>query len=678
MCNVRAKPCNDNPCEGRGECHEKGDSFHCRCHAWWEGPKCERRMSVPFKPLSERMLQEPFWLGLITVTAVLGVIGLFWCAKRHFPEKLEKLLAEEADRNRSGGIYPSRGSSLRDQLTAGAGASHSLAASMAGGSSGTGGGRGDVGGGPGGSGGGGGSREGTGPQPPRSLFGRLGTPSPRKKRNNSTPTRQRSAVDAAEKKQILQQLVSGSSMDGEPLLLDSLGDAHHHHNNNNNKMSSSRTSSRKASREEDAGTCETSFSIGMSSHGGDVVVNRRPTRLHNLLRYCDQDAEDGAATSDDSSHLTPATSSSGAPDSPPLPRSATTTPTPGSTPGSSTIEVTVLDPLSACQQRSCGAVILLEVPSSGSRNLSPIREVPTPRPTPLPTPLPTPIPSPIMPRSPDATPSPATSPMLLSTESSSAVTTTSPCPSPTPSPSPCSLSPCVAPSPNTLVIPELRVEQPSPTRSPPSWSFHPGSPPPQRSLGGRPQDVDSHMLPFITVTCSTSEADSDVDVGHQSSSDAGIPGMCYLSPFSMCSRADRIASESNLSSSGYSSMASPGPSRCGSSNPLSMSASEVEVFQAEPEEGCPGSGAVLPGLPRAGLGLGQRLLRSPGSPGVAQPPPTRRASEGTAVDAIFYPTLRRPMRGRSDSETLSDDALMESQDEGFATDTRQSLGTLQP
>lgn len=99
---MRAKPCNDNPCEGRGECHEKGDTFHCRCHAWWEGPKCERRMTVPFKPLSERMLQEPFWLGLITVTAVLGVIGLFWCAKRHFPEKLEKLLAEEADRNRSG------------------------------------------------------------------------------------------------------------------------------------------------------------------------------------------------------------------------------------------------------------------------------------------------------------------------------------------------------------------------------------------------------------------------------------------------------------------------------------------------------------------------------------------------------------------------------------------------
>lgn len=48
------------------------------------------------------MLQEPFWLGLITVTVVLGVIGIIWCAKRHFPEKLEKLLAEEADRNRGG------------------------------------------------------------------------------------------------------------------------------------------------------------------------------------------------------------------------------------------------------------------------------------------------------------------------------------------------------------------------------------------------------------------------------------------------------------------------------------------------------------------------------------------------------------------------------------------------
>lgn len=75
-----------------------------RCHAWWEGPRCERRMhNIPFKPLSERMFHEPFWLGLMTVFVVMAVIGLVWCAKRHFPEKIEKLLAEENERNRSTG-----------------------------------------------------------------------------------------------------------------------------------------------------------------------------------------------------------------------------------------------------------------------------------------------------------------------------------------------------------------------------------------------------------------------------------------------------------------------------------------------------------------------------------------------------------------------------------------------
>ena len=52
----------------------------------------------------------------------------------------------------------------------------------------------------------------------------------------------------------------------------------------------------------------------------------------------------------------------------------------------------------------------------------------------------------------------------------------------------------------------------------------------------------------------------------------------FLSPFlsvvpsSSCT--SRATSESNLSSSGYSSMASPSPSMCGSSNPLCISESE--------------------------------------------------------------------------------------------------------
>ncbi|GLG96840.1 Uncharacterized protein GBIM_03733, partial [Gryllus bimaculatus] len=99
----------------------------------------------------------------------------------------------------------------------------------------------------------------------------------------------------------------------------------------------------------------------------------------------------------------------------------------------------------------------------------------------------------------------------------------------------------------------------------------------------KPNSLDLPCAPpLITVTCNMSEADSDTDSPaakaagvHAGGGGGGGPGgggvgvaMCYLSPFSMCSRADRTASESNLSSSGYSSMASPGPSRCGSNNPL--------------------------------------------------------------------------------------------------------------
>jgi len=87
-------------------------------------------------------------------------------------------------------------------------------------------------------------------------------------------------------------------------------------------------------------------------------------------------------------------------------------------------------------------------------------------------------------------------------------------------------------------------------------------------------------VPSIMVTCSQSDLESDGEAlspatsgatpspaaGSGSSgpsgltvpmaggtTEAGGPArtMCYLSPFSMCSRGDRTASESNLSSSGY-------------------------------------------------------------------------------------------------------------------------------
>ncbi|XP_046801594.1 uncharacterized protein LOC111685989 isoform X3 [Lucilia cuprina] len=220
-CEQKQRPCADNPCEGRGICIEKNGGFFCRCYAWWEGHRCEKRMlHIPYKPLSERMLQEPFWLGLITVFVVLAVIGLVWCAKRHFPEKIEKLLAEEADRNRPPGSIHGHHhhTSLREQLQFTTAIPQTTVNNA--------------------------------PGAPRSIFNRLGirkpsllslsspnpvpggggaaartfslddllrppprrSPSPRKKRNNSTPVKK----NAAEKKQILQQLVSPAAQQAKP------------------------------------------------------------------------------------------------------------------------------------------------------------------------------------------------------------------------------------------------------------------------------------------------------------------------------------------------------------------------------------------------------------------------------------------------------------------------------
>lgn len=214
------------------------------------------------------------------------------------------------------------------------------------------------------------------------------------------------------------------------------------------------------------------------------------------------------------------------------------------------------------------------------------------------------------------------------------------------------------------------VQQPSPTHpKPPGGGIPlvPGSPPPQRlptnhenifhfserpgSTAGRrllkeldkPTSLDLPCVPpMITITCNLSEAESESDspasVAVKVGSHLGPPGvtgMCYLSPFSMCSRADRTASESNLSSSGYSSMASPGPSRCGSNNPLCPS---------EMEDPGPSGSSSRKTSP---------LLRSNAT--------TQRNSGDHSGDP-------KGCRGRSDSETLSDDPLLESNDEGIGTD----------
>nr|XP_024215536.1 uncharacterized protein LOC106687239 isoform X2 [Halyomorpha halys] len=634
-CDILQKPCSSNPCDSRGECIETNrTAFKCRCHAWWEGPRCERRMlHIPYKPLSERMLQEPFWLGLITVTVVLAILGLFWCAKRHFPEKLEKLLAEENDRNRPY-LNGSRCASLRCRDTQ--------------------------------------------PQPlvsRNSLLGRLGirkpslpaaptsrtfslddllkpptTPSPRKKRNNSTPVKKSCA---SEKKQILQQLVSpvtapppqapqetiplatNNKTNLEPStsssaetsftapppgrsaaeinsklekkvtfarLLDKVSSEMSSGSELEvapaaNSMSPNSTSSQQGS--DSRSSSETQLHVG----AGEGRKGRKTASADSILAMfrnfsgvtgtvpaaspsttpTGSTPRDEVAGSDDSSTNTPLSSSSGIADSPPLFTKKTT------------IQVSVLDPLSAQKTSNslqpCSLLqpptILLEVPN---KCLSPIRE--------LPTPIPSPALTPVMARH---------NPMALLS------------PLPYKGQQSLKLDLNRKEDDNGIVIPVVRVEAASPG---------PGSPPPHRSHKPYLKDLDKPNSldlpcppPIITVTCSMTEGESDAD--SPAAIKTNSAGMCYLSPFSMCTRNDRTTSESNLSSSGYSSMASPGPSRCGSSNPLCPT--DVEDNHHIPRRPSP-------------------LLRAP-----------------SCEEKVVH-------RGRSDSETMSDDPQLESNDEGFGTD----------
>ena len=62
-------------------------------------------LRIPYKPLSERVFEEPFWLGLMTVAVVMGCIGVIFCIKKHFADKIEKFFAEEIERSKYGELF---------------------------------------------------------------------------------------------------------------------------------------------------------------------------------------------------------------------------------------------------------------------------------------------------------------------------------------------------------------------------------------------------------------------------------------------------------------------------------------------------------------------------------------------------------------------------------------------
>ncbi|KAF8785461.1 Protocadherin Fat 1 like protein [Argiope bruennichi] len=100
-CQQRVTPCSPNPCGENGKCSLHNGTFACQCELDYEGTRCEKFvMRIPYKPLSQRMLEEPFWLGLITVFSVLAIILLIYCIKRKFADKIEKFFAHEIERTR--------------------------------------------------------------------------------------------------------------------------------------------------------------------------------------------------------------------------------------------------------------------------------------------------------------------------------------------------------------------------------------------------------------------------------------------------------------------------------------------------------------------------------------------------------------------------------------------------
>ncbi|XP_076370809.1 uncharacterized protein LOC143256883 isoform X2 [Tachypleus tridentatus] len=101
-CDQLVTPCKPSPCGLNGHCLVVNNTFQCRCHVWYEGPRCTQFVfRIPFKPLSERMLEEPFWLGLITVSTVLLIILLVYCIKQKFADKIEKFFAEEIEKSKN-------------------------------------------------------------------------------------------------------------------------------------------------------------------------------------------------------------------------------------------------------------------------------------------------------------------------------------------------------------------------------------------------------------------------------------------------------------------------------------------------------------------------------------------------------------------------------------------------
>ncbi|KAG0716817.1 hypothetical protein GWK47_008734 [Chionoecetes opilio] len=218
-----------------------------------------------------------------------------------------------------------------------------------------------------------------------------------------------------------------------------------------------------------------------------------------------------------------------------------------------------------------------------------------------------------------------------------------------------------APATQPLIIPTLNVTMASPPairkQIPPmvptiSIEEPPPQPPPRRHhhdllQRGKGGSLDLPAAPAITVTATSSEVESDTDSPTAICRPRG-PSSCYLSPFL---GVDLRASESNLSSSGYSSAYSPGPSRCSSINPLCLD----EPMTPSPLSTLPSQPLTLPLAPTNITTTTPRTKRHP----LLKSPQT----EVVSIEVVPSPLLR------TDSETTDPAASQPEADSALELDT---------
>ena len=46
-------------------------------------------------------MEEPFWLGLLAVFVVLGILGAGYTVKKHLPDKFDRLITEDGTKTQS-------------------------------------------------------------------------------------------------------------------------------------------------------------------------------------------------------------------------------------------------------------------------------------------------------------------------------------------------------------------------------------------------------------------------------------------------------------------------------------------------------------------------------------------------------------------------------------------------